>query len=713
MPTLRTKRVLASFTVLALVPGLTALSLAGPATAAPPPVDPAVTAATSVDTLAADVLGLTLPFPLGSLTAASLDLGDVNGTVNGVNPRATAHAANLGLDAVGIPLGGILSSADQSAPPDNPAAATGLTIPAIAVPPVLSAGISNSTAHARWTADNTCLAAGTPLTSSSTTTANASLLDLPVVGPLLSLPGEVTTSQSVSLESLAGGTDARRVVGQTRSTLVQASLFGSIGVGVSEAAVLTATASGQTGGALVTYSEPVVTLTNASLPDGAIVLDAANDTATFVLPENPLLSLEVSLGTLARTEAADGTSATGSTALLHVRLFVTLGQANVATVDLVPMSATATAPAGGIECGEADTSTFVTVTVPEDGAATGPRPTFSGTKEPGASVVVTDASGDVVCSTTADATGAWSCTPSSDLEHGSQTYSATATDAAGNTAVDTTTFAVVAPEPGDTTAPAAPVITSPTDGSTTTDTTPTVTGTAEPGSTVTVTEGGIVCTAVANGAGNWTCTPTTPLGVGPHTLSATAADAAGNTSSPDTATFTVTAPGNPDLDGDGLLNVAETPIGTDPLDPDTDDDGLTDGAEVLGMTIKERFEVCGKRVRKSIRVTTNPLVKDTDRDGLGDGLEVKGYSIRQVVFVTRSGQKLTIGKTRSNPTKADTDRDGIKDKAEKTGSANKSFQRRKSDPSKCDTDRGGISDGREVKLGSDPTRIKSGPNDLE
>ena len=55
----------------------------------------------------------------------------------------------------------------------------------------------------------------------------------------------------------------------------------------------------------------------------------------------------------------------------------------------------------------------------------------------------------------------------------------------------------------------------------------------------------------------------------------------------------------------------------------------------------------------------------------------------------------------------------MKDKAEKKGSTNKKFGRHKTDPSKCDTDRGGVSDGKEVKAGSDPSKIKSGPNDVE
>ena len=57
-----------------------------------------------------------------------------------------------------------------------------------------------------------------------------------------------------------------------------------------------------------------------------------------------------------------------------------------------------------------------------------------------------------------------------------------------------------------------------------------------------------------------------------------------------------------DSDGDGLTDLEEADLGTDPLDPDTDDDGLSDGEEsALG---------------------TDPLDSDTDDDGLSDGEEV-------------------------------------------------------------------------------------------
>ncbi len=67
------------------------------------------------------------------------------------------------------------------------------------------------------------------------------------------------------------------------------------------------------------------------------------------------------------------------------------------------------------------------------------------------------------------------------------------------------------------------------------------------------------------------------------------------------------ATGGPlDSDGDGLSDVRESELGTDPYDPDTDKDQLSDGDEVL--TAK-----------------TDPLNPDTDYDGLKDGPEVHQY----------------------------------------------------------------------------------------
>jgi len=79
------------------------------------------------------------------------------------------------------------------------------------------------------------------------------------------------------------------------------------------------------------------------------------------------------------------------------------------------------------------------------------------------------------------------------------------------------------------------------------------------------------------------------------------------------------AVGSPnDSDGDGLTDVREVEIGTDPFDPDTDRDGLTDGDEVN-------------------RYTTNPLNADTDWDGLSDGDEVLKHNTDPKIRDTDSG----------------------------------------------------------------------------
>ncbi len=58
-----------------------------------------------------------------------------------------------------------------------------------------------------------------------------------------------------------------------------------------------------------------------------------------------------------------------------------------------------------------------------------------------------------------------------------------------------------------------------------------------------------------------------------------------------------------DPDHDGLTNLQEFQLGTDPHNPDTDGDGLSDGDEVN-------------------LYHTNPLVADTDGDGIPDGVEI-------------------------------------------------------------------------------------------
>ncbi|EKR1376855.1 BapA prefix-like domain-containing protein [Salmonella enterica subsp. enterica serovar Typhi] len=183
------------------------------------------------------------------------------------------------------------------------------------------------------------------------------------------------------------------------------------------------------------------------------------------------------------------------------------------------------------------------------------RPTLNGTAEAGSVVSIYD--GDTLLGvTSANASGAWSFTPTTGLNDGTRTLTVTATDPAGNVSPATSGFTIVV----DTLAPTVPLITSIVDdvpnntgaignGQSTNDTQPTLNGTAEANSAVSIFDNGaLVATVNANTSGNWSWTPTASLGQGSHAYSVSAADAAGNVSaaSPSTTIIVDTiAPGAP------------------------------------------------------------------------------------------------------------------------------------------------------------------------
>jgi hypothetical protein len=79
-----------------------------------------------------------------------------------------------------------------------------------------------------------------------------------------------------------------------------------------------------------------------------------------------------------------------------------------------------------------------------------------------------------------------------------------------------------------------------------------------------------------------------------------------------------------DTDGDGLSDVDEALLGTDPLDPDTDDDGLLDADEVARRTnpFDPDSDDDGLPDAGEIARGTSPANPDTDGDGASDGVEV-------------------------------------------------------------------------------------------
>ncbi|MBN4857998.1 Ig-like domain-containing protein [Citrobacter portucalensis] len=170
-------------------------------------------------------------------------------------------------------------------------------------------------------------------------------------------------------------------------------------------------------------------------------------------------------------------------------------------------------------------------------------PTLSGTAQANAVINLYN-NGMLMGFTTADGNGIWSFTPSGALSEGNHAFTATATNANGASGLSGS-FSVIV----DTTPPTAPTILISADGGT-------VSGVAEAGSTVTISlPGGTSVTAIANSSGVYSVNLPVRQIEG-QSLSATATDAAGNTSSPTSAL----APVLPLLAED---NVTSLPLQTD------------------------------------------------------------------------------------------------------------------------------------------------------
>ncbi|WP_431025062.1 Ig-like domain-containing protein [Halomonas sp. H5] len=177
-------------------------------------------------------------------------------------------------------------------------------------------------------------------------------------------------------------------------------------------------------------------------------------------------------------------------------------------------------------------------------------PTLTGSAEAGSTVEVFQ-DGVSIGSVEADAEGNWSFAVPA-LVDGDYSFTATATDVAGNTSEASTAFELTV----DTTAPAVTV-----DELTTNDTTPELTGTIDdPDAEVVVTIDGVDYTATNNGDGTWTLADdvVAELAEGDYTVTATATDQAGNAA---IATGALVVDTTADNDGDGetvrILGITE------------------------------------------------------------------------------------------------------------------------------------------------------------
>ncbi len=179
----------------------------------------------------------------------------------------------------------------------------------------------------------------------------------------------------------------------------------------------------------------------------------------------------------------------------------------------------------------------VTGNVVSGGVTNDNTPTLTGSAEAGSSVAIYEGS-RLLGTVLANASGIWSFTPTVVLAEGEHSFTAIATDTAGNLSQASGAYTLTV----DMTPPATPVLVSVSDdvagntgpltsGQLTNDARPALTGTGVAGSTVHILDNGQeIGTARVDDSGNWRFTPTGDLAQGPHELRVSATDAAGNVS---------------------------------------------------------------------------------------------------------------------------------------------------------------------------------------
>lgn len=182
----------------------------------------------------------------------------------------------------------------------------------------------------------------------------------------------------------------------------------------------------------------------------------------------------------------------------------------------------------------------------------------------------------------------WECTPTTPIPDGEAiAFTPVAVDANDNETAGAPVELTI-----DTTAPAAPAITSPADGDISNDTTPTFTGTGTEGDTISLrdADGALVCETTVGAEGTWSCTPDEPLAEGTLTVTPTATDTAGNATdgAPVTVTIDITAPEAPVItaptDGEPTADTTPTFTGTG-TEGDTIELRDPDGSVICSVTV--------------------------------------------------------------------------------------------------------------------------------
>ena len=408
------------------------------------------------------------------------------------------------------------------------------------VTPTVDIPAGNVTATATDPAGNTSEASDP---AKATTGADTEAPAKPVVAT--DLTGKAGTKPSVEVSAEPGSTvalydkDGNKIGEATAGANGKATITPTVDIPAGNVTAKATDASGNTSDA----SDPKV----------------ATDTTA---PAKPVVATDLT-GKAGTKPSVEVTAEPGSTVALYDKDGNKIGEGTAASNGKVTITPTVDIPVGNVTAKATDaagnTSDASDPKVATDTTApakpvvntdltgkAGTKPSVEVTAEPGSTVALYDKDGNKIGEGTAASNGKVTITPTVDIPAGNVT--ATATDAAGNTSV--ASDPAKATTGADTEAPAKPVVATDLTGKAGTKTPVEVS--AEPGSTVALydKDGNKIGEATAGADGKATITPTVDIPEG--NVTATATDAAGNTSvasDPKVATDT-TAPAKPVVNTD-------------------------------------------------------------------------------------------------------------------------------------------------------------------
>ena len=426
-------------------------------------------------------------------------LAATEATMNGgTSPSSTATASNLGaaLTALGIAV----QSNTQTAPPDHTAPTAGPLVGASS-PGLFDLAPLNSSIQARTEAAVAC-APGSGMIANAQLQTGGAILSPTGLGTIVDT-GNSTTAGEVSIVPEPTGDPFNRAVLSKAAGTISNNLFldGSVRVAVVGESTLRAVATGEPGGADVSYTAGTVTVNADTLGPSAPATLAPGESVNYTTAVGQVV---VTANEPAVTESSDGRTATGSVSVVTVDIIVGSGTSQLATarVHLLPLRASAVAPDGGIDCAP---PAPVLVTPADGSTLTDTTPTFTGTAIPDAEVGIF-LDGNLIGDTTANGAGDFSFTSGTSIPSGDYAASARAS-VNGATSGPSNINAITILGP--------PVLDDPADGTVTNDTTPTFAGTTLPGAQVDIlVDGNPIGTTTANGAGDFSFTPGTPIPLG-------------------------------------------------------------------------------------------------------------------------------------------------------------------------------------------------------